>query len=227
MVNSTLLILSAGAIIRANMYKGSFAPLLCFISQGHCNGSGAVRVITTNNETHSCVMNDWSVIRQKLISAMDPPDATRAKEMKQSDIKSTWHLPLFRWTLTNGSLWLLMFDTFSLWAGFRMAAFRLSGPRDGWSQRGPDGLWLDSDVSRGSRDPRSQKWKHIERVAPRLPRISCSISRPFLCRLSKYSVRMMLLFPPFCSQRVNAQQPRSLSADLTGAVVVRCSSFAF
>lgn len=91
----------------------------------------ALRAITTKNETHSCMMNDWSMIRQKLISAMDPPDSTRAKEMKQSDIKSTWHLSLFWWT--NGSLWLLMFDTFLVWFGCRVAAFRLSGVTTGVS----------------------------------------------------------------------------------------------
>lgn len=106
-------------------------------------------------------MNDWSMIRQKLISAMDPPDSTRAKEMKQSDIRSTWHLSLLWWT--NGSLWLLMFDTVSVWFCCRVAAF---GPGQSvaglWHQ--PWIMWTPEPEVKAYCESRSPSPTHIFRA---------------------------------------------------------------
>lgn len=85
------------------------------IYQGYCTDSKAVRNINTNNETHFCMMNDWSVIRHKPISAMDPPDSTR----RQPDIKSTWRLSLMDSVMAACGYWCLTCSRFDLASGWQ------------------------------------------------------------------------------------------------------------
>lgn len=71
------------------------------------------------------------------------------------------------------------------------------------------GLWLDSHISLGSWEPQSQKWKHIVRVAPRLPHISFSISRRFYAGCQNIQCKWCCFFLSFA---LNVSTRNSLAA---------------
>lgn len=104
------------------------------------------------------------------------------------------------WVMAACGYWCLTVSWF--WFGFRMAALGLGPARPRQAVAGlrhqPWIMWTTEPEVTAYCESRSPSPTHIFQYLA-----------PFLCRLSKYSVWMMLLFPLFCSQCVNAQQPRS------------------